>query len=677
MKKTNNLNNKEKEIKDRLKKLAALIDKHNILYHQKDDPIISDLEYDKLIEENNKLEDLYPHLIDKNSPNKRVGSSLSNKFEKISHKLPMLSLANAFNEKDLKDFIKRVRKFLILNDKENIEFVCEPKIDGLSINLFYKNGKLINASTRGDGNIGENVTNNITNIKEIPKKLNSNNIPDEIEIRGEIFLNKDDFLILNDKLKDNKFSNPRNAAAGSLRQLDPNITKKRPLKFIAHGLGYCSKNYKNFSDFYKDLKIWKIPINKFNKICNDFDSLIEYFNYLKEIRYKILYDVDGIVFKINDLTLQKRLGFVGKNPRWAVALKFAAEKSSTKIKKIDFQVGRTGAITPVARLEKINIGGVVVSNATLHNFDEILKKDIREGDIVEIQRAGDVIPQVLRVTKKEKQRKKIIEAPNICPVCGKKTVKEKDEAIIRCENIYNCDAQILGNLIHFVSKKSLNVEGLGEKQIKQFYDMQFIKNFIDIFYIAKFKLKILELEGWGYVSYNNLIQSINNSKKIKLDKFIYSLGIRYIGETISYILAKEFLSANNFIKNSKDKDRLSDIDGLGPKAVNSIFNYFKNLENYENVNKLIGILNISDFVKKTSNNPFANKNLVFTGTLNKLSREEAKHLAIELGAKISSSVSKKTDFVIIGDKPGIKAKKAKELGLSILTEDQWIKKANL
>ena len=677
MKKINNLNNKERKIQDRLDELAKLIQNHNFLYHQEDNPIISDLEYDKLIKENDKLEKEYPHLISSNSPNKKVGSSLSTKFDKISHKLPMLSLANAFNEKDLEDFIKRVKKFLILDNKKNLEFICEPKIDGLSINLYYKNGILTSASTRGDGKIGENVTKNIENIKEIPKKLYSKNVPDEIEIRGEIFLNKDDFLKLNNKLKDNKFSNPRNAAAGSLRQLNPSITKQRPLKFIAHGLGYSSKNYYKVGDFYKDLNKWKIPVNKFNKTCNNLDCLIEFFNYLNDIRHKILYDVDGIVFKINDFSLQKRLGFVGKNPRWAIALKFTAEKSTTRIKKIDFQVGRTGAITPVARLEKINIGGVVVSNATLHNFDEILKKDIREGDIVEVQRAGDVIPQILRVVKKEKERKSLIKPLDICPVCGKKTIKEKDEAIIRCENTNNCDAQILGSLIHFVSKKSLNVEGLGEKQIKQFYEIGFVKNFMDIFYIEKYKKEILKLDGWGDLSYNNLIKSINYSKNIKLDKFIYSLGIRFIGETISFILAKEFTSANNFIKNLINKETLFDIDGIGPKAVSSLNTYFNNKENNKIVSNLIKTLNISDFVNKTSNSLFYNKNIVFTGTLSKLSREEAKHLAIELGAKISSSVSTKTDFIIIGDKPGTKARKAKEFGVSVLTEQEWIKKTNL
>ena len=676
MKKINKLINEE-EISKRLKNLASLIHKHNKLYHQKDKPEITNKDFDKLVKENYELERKFPHLILENSPNKFVGGHPSKKFEKIIHKLPMLSLANAFNKNDVEDFIDRVRKFLNIDNKEKIEFMCEPKIDGLSVNLNYQDGILKSASTRGDGKIGENVTKNIQTIVGIPSKLEEKNYPKQIEIRGEIFLNKKDFIQLNEGLNEkNKFSNPRNAAAGSLRQLDSNVTKQRPLKFLAHGIGKSTKKYITMSEFYEDLNKWKIPSNNLIKICNSFDSMINYFENLKEIRNTIQYDMDGIVYKIDSLELQRRLGFIGKNPRWAIALKFSAEKAFTTIKKIDFQVGRTGAITPVARLSEVNIGGVVISNATLHNFDEIEKKDIREGDKVEIQRAGDVIPQVLKVVKKEKNRKKITKPPLNCPVCGSKTIKEKDEAVIRCTNTVSCDAQNLGGLIHFVSKKSLNIEGLGEKQINQFYKLDFIKNFEDIFYINRYKNIILDLEGWGELSFQNLIKSIEKSKSIALDKFIFSLGIRYVGETLSSLIAKEFLTIDAFINSSIDRERLFNIDGLGPKVINSIYDYIQKKRNQQTVLNLSKILNIANFKKPKSHNLFSNKNVVFTGTLSILSREEAKYSAVQLGAKISSSVTSKTDYVIVGKNPGSKAKKAKEFGILMLSEDDWIKKTS-
>ena len=676
MKKINKLINEE-EISKRLKILASLIHKHNKLYHQKDKPEITDKDFDKLVIENNELERKFSHLILENSPNKFVGGRPSKKFEKIIHKIPMLSLANAFNKKDVGDFIDRVRKFLNIDKKEKIKFMCEPKIDGLSINLNYQNGILKSASTRGDGKIGEDVTKNIQTIVDIPSKLEEKNYPKQIEIRGEIFLNKKDFIQLNKGLNEkNKFSNPRNAAAGSLRQLDSNVTKQRPLKLLAHGIGESTKKYITMSEFYEDLNKWKIPSNNLIKICDSFNSMINYFENLKEIRNTIQYDMDGIVYKVDSLELQKRLGFIGKNPRWAIALKFSAEKAFTTIKKIDFQVGRTGAITPVARLAEVSIGGVLISNSTLHNFDEIEKKDIREGDKVEIQRAGDVIPQILKVVKKEKNRKNITKPPSFCPVCGSKTMKEKDEAVIRCANTVSCDAQILGGLIHFGSKKSLNIEGLGEKQINQFYKLGIIKNFEDIFYINTHEKIIINLEGWGELSFQNLIKSIEKSKSIDLNKFIFSLGIRYVGENLSNLIAKEFTTIDSFIKSAKDKERFFNIDGLGPKVINSIYDYMQKKKNQQTVLNLSKILSIANFKKPRSHNLFSNKNVVFTGTMSILSREEAKYLAVQLGAKISSSVTSKTDYVIVGKNPGSKEKKAKKLGISILSEDDWIKKTS-
>ena len=676
MKRTKIIDDKKKAL-ERLKELAKLIKKNNILYHKLDKPIITDNQFDNYIKENNYLEKKYPHLILKESPNNLIGNVLINKFKKIKHKTRMLSLSNAFKEEDVKDFIERIRKFLNLNSKTNFNFICEPKIDGLSLNLFYKKGKLFTASTRGDGIVGEDVTANILNVTGIQKILNDHSPPEEIEIRGEIFLNKKDFIDLNSKLDESDhFANPRNAAAGSLRQLDSNITNQRKLRFIAHGLGYSSLNYKFINDYYNDLKKWNIPVNKYLNINVSIKKMMLYYKDIEEKRSSIQYDIDGIVYKINDYNLQRRLGFVGKNPRWAIALKFSAEKTSTKILNIENQVGRTGAITPVARLESVNIGGVLVANATLHNFDEIQKKDIRIGDIVEIQRAGDVIPQVIKVVRKKTNRNKPIIPPKICPICKGNILKENDEVVLRCINIYKCEAQILGQLVHFVSKKSMNIDGFGEKQIKQFYNLNYINNFNDIFDIENHKDTIIKLDGWGNQSYENLILSINKSKKIDLEKFIFSLGVRFVGETTSRLLAKEFLNIKNLIKNSKNAEILALIDGLGPKAINSISEYFSNSNNLSILFKLINTLKINNFKKPYSNNFFSNKNLVFTGTLTQLSREEAKHLAREKGAKIASNISSTTDFLIVGDKPGSKIKKAESFKIKILNEKDWIKKIN-
>jgi DNA ligase (NAD+) len=674
MKKKNNLNH-EAKVLERIKELSLIIEKHNYLYHNKDKPEISDGEYDSFIKEINNIEVNFPNLIKKNNPYKKIGSKISNKFKKIKHIAPMLSLANAFNKNDLSDFIDRINKFLNNDPKNNINFICEPKIDGLSLNLLYKGGLLITAATRGDGYVGEDVLANITEIKGIPRTLNNQNFPKEIEIRGEIYLNKKDFLKLNETLDEKyKFSNPRNAAAGSLRQLDSQISNKRPLKFIAHGIGTSDKKYDNILKFYNDLKKWKIPFNNLIESNNSIEKMMGYFKLIEKKRSSLEYDIDGIVFKINDYKLQNRLGFVGKNPRWSIAFKFSAEKTSTKILKIDFQVGRTGAITPVARLQEVNIGGVLVSNATLHNFDEINKKDIRLGDVVEIQRAGDVIPQVLRVIKRKKNRSKLLLPPKTCPSCNGKILKEVDEAVLRCLNTNTCEAQKIGQLIHFVSKKNINIDGFGEKQIKQFFKLNIIKNLDDIFFLSKNKDIIIELEGWGDTSYKNLIQSIDSSKKISLDKFIFSLGIRFVGETISKILSKEFLSIENFIKYSGNSKRLESIEGIGPKAINSIFKFFIQKENVNTVHRLKKLLTIEDYIEPISNNFFSKKNLVFTGSLKLLSRDEAKHLSQQKGAKILSTISSRTDFLIIGEKPGSKLKKARDLNINILTEKEWLKK---
>ncbi len=666
----------EKIILKRLKELSKEIKKHNHFYHNNDKPIISDADYDKLVNENNILEKKFPHLVLQKSPSSFVGSKIKSKFEKIKHTSPMYSLANAFNKDDILEFLKRSNKFLNNPEDNSFKFLVEPKIDGLSLNLLYKDGKLISAGTRGDGLTGENVTENIKKISDIPKSLKEN-FPKIIEIRGEIFINKEDFEKINLNLKEeDKFANPRNAAAGSLRQLDTSISHNRPLNFIAHGIGECSKNYKTIEEYYSDLKLWNIPTNKLSNVCNSVEEIINCYEKINNERSQIKYDIDGLVIKIEEISLQKRLGYVGKNPRWAIALKFSSEKANTVIEDINFQVGRTGAITPVARLRPINIGGVIVSNASLHNFDEIEKKNINILDTVEVERAGDVIPYVTKLVKKNKKSKKNLIPPSNCPVCKNKTYKELNEAVLRCSNKYGCRSQLLGQIIHFISKKSLNIDGFGEKQAKQFFDLKLIKKAEDIFNLKQNKEAILKLEGWGELSFNNLINAIEKSKKISLDKFIYSLGIRYIGEINSELLANEFKDLNKIILAIQKIENLNNIDGLGPKAISSLGEFFSNDQNIQSVKKLQKILKIFNPEKKSKDSYFSNKNIVFTGSFTSLSRDEAKYLAKQNGAKILSSVSKKADYLIIGEKAGSKVQKAKLLEVKIMNESEFLLKIN-
>ncbi len=666
----------ERKIKERLRKLSEIITKHNYYYHKLDKPKITDKDYDNLIRENDRLEKKYPHLVLENSPNKNIGSKIKDKFEKIQHGSQMFSLGNAFEKDDINEFIKRCKKFLNLPDNHNFEFLCEPKIDGLSLNLSYINGKLVSAGTRGDGLIGENVTENIKNIKDIPLKL-IDSYPKSIEIRGEVFINKDDFEKINSTLTDkDKFANPRNAAAGSLRQLDTNISHNRPLKFIPHGIGTSYNKFNSITEYYLSLNKWKFYTSKFSQVCSSVNQIIDFYNYIDSERGKLSYDIDGLVIKINNFKTQNRLGYVGKNPRWAIAFKFSSEKAITKIKSIDFQVGRTGAITPVARLLPVNIGGVIISNASLHNFDEIKKKNLNINDTVEIERAGDVIPYITKIIKKNKNFNEDILPPEFCPICKSPTIKELDEAILRCSNKYECYSQKLGQIVHFIAKKSLNIDGFGEKQAKQFFDLKIIVNMEDIFNLEKYKSKIINLEGWGNTSFSKLVSSIEKSKEISLDKFIYSLGIRYIGEVNSEILATEFGNLNDLMKSANKYDNLENIDGLGPKAISSLVDYFSNKKTLNSLIKLSKILRIESIDNKIKNNYFSNKNLVFTGSLSSLSRDEAKYLAKSKGAKILSSVSKNTDFIIAGEKTGSKIRKAKELGISVMNEKEFLSKIN-
>ena len=654
------------------------IEHHNNLYYNLDAPIISDSEYDKLLTSLSNLVNEHPKTLKHIDLFNKVGGEASAQFTKFTHPSRMLSLDNAMNLEDLENFEKKVKNFLG-NKNSNLEYSIEPKIDGLSLNLIYENGILKEGVTRGNGEVGEVVTDNISTIKEIPKKLKTKKPPEMIEIRGEVFITREDFEVLN-KENDTKFANPRNAAAGSLRQLDKSITKSRPLKFIAHGFGSSDHSAnKTYYDTMHEFNNWGIPISPKLQVAKSIKELSLVHNEIFNNRHDIPYDIDGLVYKVNDLELQSRLSFVGKSPRWAIAHKFAAETAITEIEKIDIQVGRTGALTPVARLKTINVGGVLVSNATLHNFDEVAKKDIREDDTVLIERAGDVIPYIIEViVNKNKKRKSKFKVPTNCPVCNSNIIKEKDEVVLRCSGDLNCDAQRSERLKHFVSRSALDLDGLGEKQIEFFYQLKLIKNFSDIIKIEDKKSEIISLDGWGELSFSNMINTINKKKNIYLSKLIYALGIRHVGEKNAKLIARNFKSLNEFKKSiaNLDKnlliDRLNNIDGLGPKAVNSFTNYILVKTNYNEIIELLTVCNVSLEIVNIQQTKITNKSVLFTGSLQSMSRAEAKAIAERMGAKVVSSISKSTDMLIYGDKPGSKLNKAIELGVEVFTENEWI-----
>ncbi len=666
-----------KEYKNKLK----LLDRYNKHYYQNQKPLVTDKEYDDL--KNNILEfEKKNNLKDPKSPSFKVGYKPSKKFEKYKHRVKMLSLSNAFDDKDLINFQKKNLNFLALNNNYDFEYNAEPKIDGISASLNYKNGKFIKGLSRGDGEEGEDITANLKTIKDIPLKILHTDFPEDIDIRGEVFIETDDF-----KKIDKDFANPRNAASGSLRQKDPKKTELIPLKFIAYTFGYSSEmKAKKQSDFIKDLDKWGFKTSELNMKIKGIDNLIKYHSEIEKKRFNLKYDIDGIVYKVNDFNLQRRLGFMATAPRWAIAHKFSANFSITKIIDIDIQVGRTGALTPVAKVKPVNIGGVIVSNATLHNEDEINRKDIRIGDTVKIERAGDVIPHVISVDKKlrpSKSKKYIF--PITCPSCGSKTVKEynlvtkKIDAVRRCSNDgFGCEKISIEKLKHFVSKDALNIEGLGKKVVKKFWDLKFIKLPDDIFNL-NFK-EISRLEGWGQQSVENLRNSIDKSKKIKLDKFIYSLGIRHIGQENAKLISEFLKDSNNFIK-LKDNykiDELSNIDGIGETQINSLKNFFKNKLNLKVVTSLSKILTIEKNTIKKESGVFSNKILMFTGKLNNISRAEAKSIVENNGGKIVSNVSKKLDFLIAGEKPtSRKIRLANDLKVKILSQSDFEKISKL
>ena len=677
-----------KKIKEEYLKLKNEINSHNKLYYDQNNPKISDSEYDLLWNELKSLEEKFPFLKTKKSPTIQVGYKANQGFSKVKHSSPMLSLENALNIEDVKKYIEKISRYLNLKN-EFIELVAEPKIDGLSISLKYKNGKFISGATRGDGQIGEDVTSSLMTIKNIPKEvINLKNI-DVFEIRGEIYMDKKDFLFLNKNRKlngESLFANPRNAAAGSLRQLDNEVVKKRILKFFAYTYGEISKEiaFKSQKEFLDIIRHYGFPTNEDFKICKNFNDIEIFYNEIEKKRDKLKYDIDGIVYKINYIDVQKRLGLVGRAPRWAIARKFPAEKAETQINDIKIQVGRTGILTPVAELNPVLIGGVRVSRVSLHNQDEIDRKDIRIGDTIKLQRAGDVIPQVISVdlSKRLKNSKKFI-IPDKCPCCKSKTHRKENEVAVKCTGgLSICEDQQLGSLEYFVSRNAFNIEGLGGKNLKKFWMEGFIKYPFDIFYLDKFKEKIISKEGFCEKSYLNLIKSINEKKIISLEKFIYSLGIPQIGQRTSNLLSKHFknfhkwfISIENLSNgNVKVYNDYINIDGIGPDVVDDIKNFFNN-EKIKIVKKLSQSLKkIEDykFLIK-SNSKLSEKIIVFTGTLEKMSRSEAKSKAEELGAKVTNSVSNKTDYVIAGKDSGSKEKKAKDLKIKVLNENEWMK----
>ena len=673
---------KNENLKKKYQEKIKLLVKYNKYYYENNSPLIDDNEYDNLKIEILDLEKKNSFLKSKDSPSKTVGFKPSKNFVKVNHKVPMLSLSNAFDKNDLENFQKKIINFLnFKNENQLFEYSTEPKIDGISASLFYKNGKFVRGLSRGDGKTGEDITKNLFTINDIPKVIEDNNFPKEIDIRGEVFIEKNDFKLLREK-----FANPRNAASGSLRQKNPEETKKIPLRFIAYTYGYSEKmRIKTQTEFLKYLNIWGFKTNKFNKKIVGIENLIKNHQYLEQKRNEIDFDIDGVVYKIDDFKLQERLGFVANAPRWAIAHKFSANSSISIIKNIEIQIGRTGALTPVAKINPVNIGGVMVSNATLHNEDEINRKDIRIGDVVTVERAGDVIPHVTSVdlSKRNKNSKKFL-FPKNCPSCGSPTIKDfnsitkKVDAVRRCTNKdFKCEKIVIEKLKHFVSKEAFSIDGLGKKIIENFWSLNLIKYPQDIFRLDYKKIE--NLEGWGKLSSNNLKYSIDQSRKISLNKFIFSLGIRHIGQENAKLISNTLKTADNFFKlanNFKD-DALSNIDGIGQVQINSIKEFFLEKENKKILTELKKLLEIDDTIEKENHGSLKNQNFMFTGKLEIMSRAEAKSLIEKNSGKILSNVNKKLDYLIIGEKPTTKkVLKAKELNIKVISQAEFLKLLN-
>ena len=673
--------------------LAAEIAKADNAYYQNDAPDLTDADYDKLKHRNSEIEAKYPDLVRADSPSKRVGAAVQSKFNKITHRFPMLSLGDVFSIEEVEDFVLSVKRFL--NTADSIGFMAEPKIDGLSFSARYENGVFVSGATRGDGIIGEDITENLKTIKQLPLTLPSD-APKIMEVRGEVYMAKKDFFALNEKNAAEKkklFANPRNAAAGSLRQLDPKITAERKLSLWAYTWGEVSEHqWQTQEQFFAKLKSWGFPTNPLNTVCHSLKEIEENFKHMMEIRADLPYDIDGIVYKVNSIELQNRLGFLTRTPRWAIAHKFPAEQALTRINNIRIQVGRTGALTPVADLEPVNVGGVMVSHATLHNEDEIKRKDIRIGDTVVVQRAGDVIPQVVEVKlEKRSQNSLPYEFPLICPECGAHAIREENEAIRRCTGGLTCPAQAKERLKHFVSKDAFDIVGLGDKVIEEFYDDGILKSPADIFTLEERNgsttpvmdlfaepdngLHLERRPGWGTLSVKKLFAAIQNRREISLPRFIYAIGIPQVGSATALLLAKNYGSFDNLQTDmcALQTEKLVSIDGIGGEMAKDIAEFFGEEHNLQVIAKLRQYVHVADYInEEITDSPLSGKTVVFTGTLENLTRAEAKAVAQKFGAKVAGSVSAHTDYVIVGTDAGSKAKKAAELGISVLSEAQFV-----
>jgi DNA ligase (NAD+) len=675
-------------------RLEAEIAAHDRRYYEEDAPTVSDADYDKLRQRYGAIEARFPQLRTPASLTQRVGAAPSARFAKVRHAVPMLSLDNAFSEDDVHDFVARIRRFLRLSDDDEIAFSAEPKIDGLSMSLRYEKGALVTGATRGDGYEGEDVTANVKTLADIPQRLKATSIPAICEVRGEVYMTKHAFLALNKRQAEaggQIFANPRNSAAGSLRQKDPSITAARPLGFFAYAWGEMSEMpAETQSGMIKWFERCGFKTNPLTKLCRGLDALLNFHHQIETQRGTLDYDIDGVVYKVDRLDWQERLGFVSRSPRWAAAHKFPAERAITVLKDIEIQIGRTGALTPVAKLEPVTVGGVVVQNATLHNADEIARLDVRIGDTVEIQRAGDVIPQVLGVIPDERPRgAKSYEFPKVCPcplhtdVVRDQTATGEQGVIARCTGEFACPYQIVEHLKHFVSRRAFDIDGLGDKQIELFYEQGWIKEPADIFTLEErnSKIRLEEVEGFGETSVRNLFAAIAARREIALERFIYALGIRHVGETTAVALARGYGSWDAFhdagLKLAKgDEDTRQDMDALdqiGDTVIDSLRDYFAEAHNRRRIERLAAQVQIRQAAKPRSDSAVAGKTVVFTGTLETMTRDEAKASAERLGAKVSGSVSKKTDYVVAGPGAGSKLADAKKLGVRILTEHDWAK----
>jgi len=703
----------EEEAKTELARLAREIAGHDRRYYQEDMPVVSDAEYDALRWRNNDIEARFPELIRHDSPSQRVGAKPAERFEKVRHARPMLSLDNAFSGEDVRDFVARVRRFLALPANEELVLAAEPKIDGLSSSLRYENGVFVLGATRGDGTEGENVTANVRTISDVPKTFGGRHPPDVFEVRGEVYMSHADFAAMNrrqEKMGEKIFANPRNAAAGSLRQLDPAITARRPLRFFAYHWGEVSElPGKTHWEALQALKAWGFPVNPLTRRCRTIEEVLGFYEEVQHSRADLGYDIDGVVYKVDRLDLQNRLGFVSRSPRWAIAHKFPAEQAETKIDAIKIYVGRTGTLTPVAHVKPVTVGGVVVQNVSLHNEDEVARKDVRVGDTVVVQRAGDVIPQLVRVVLERRPKgTKPFEMPDRCPECHSHAVREinpktgEPEAARRCVNTLSCPAQAVERLRHFASRDAFDIEGLGEEFVQLLHDAQLLKEPADVFTLhrragdvkkavlnkrlaqakereektGKKPKKSLADSERTYKGVDNLFEAIAARREISLDRFIFALGIPEVGESTAKLLARNFHSLDAFLKSMKSEQAVAELDaieGIGDVTAQTIKDFFDEKHNREALDRLLIHVKVTDVTTpRAAGSPVAGKTIVFTGTLEKMTRNEAKARAESLGAKVAGSVSKKTDLVVAGPGSGSKLKNAQEFGVKIISEEEWL-----